>query len=232
MLKYDVCHLQEKLMPTCLSIQNQIGRIVLPYSFTYDLTRLSQSVIRQILESAYKARLHRLLGTNARKLVKAFKIDEATGLNIADAITLVEDLVDVQVANALQREEFEKAKRKALLLPHCARSSMGRQCMADFDANIPTYICRSCRSECLISKATKLAKAEGYDVYVVPGGACAQKILKDGKYDGVVGVACGMELRMGLDPLKKLGIPGQGVVLTKNGCANTNLDLQNLQSVL
>ncbi len=204
----------------------------MPYSFTYDLTRLSQGVIRQILESAYKARLHRLLGTNVKKLVKTLKIDEATGLNLADAITLVEDLVDVQVANALQREGFRKARRKALLLPHCARSCMGRQCMADFDASIPSYICRSCRSDCLINRATSIAKAAGYDVYVVPGGACAQKILKDGKYDGVVGVACGMELKMGLDPLKRLGIPGQGVILTKNGCANTNIDLQHLQAVL
>ncbi len=204
----------------------------MPYNFTYDLTRLSQGVVRQILESAYKAKLHRLLGRNAKKLVKAFRIDEITGLNLADAITLVEDLVDVQVANAIQREGFEKAKRKALLLPHCARSCMGRQCMADFDASVPTYICRECRSDCLVNKATKLAKAAGYDVYVVPGGACTQKILKDGKYDGVVGVACGMELKMGLGPLRKLGIPGQGVILTKNGCANTSLDLHNLQSVL
>jgi hypothetical protein len=204
----------------------------LPYSFIYDLTRLSQSVIKQILESAYKAKLHRLLGGNARKLVKAFKIDEATGLNIADAITLVEDLVEVQVANALQRGEFEKASRKALLLPHCARSSMDRHCMADFDSSIPSFVCRACRDNCLINKATQLGKARGYDVFVVPGGSCSEKILKDGKYEGVVGVACGMELKMGLEPLKKLGIPGQGVVLTKNGCVSTSLDLQLLESIL
>lgn len=50
----------------------------MPYSFIYDLTRLSQGVIRQILESAYRAKLHRLLGNNAKRLVKAFKVDEAT----------------------------------------------------------------------------------------------------------------------------------------------------------
>jgi hypothetical protein len=80
--------------------------------------------------------------------------------------------------------------------------------------------------------STALGKARGYDVYVVPGGACAERILKDGKYEGVVGVACGMELKMGLGPLRKLGIHGQGVILTKNGCVNTSLDLQNLESVL
>ena len=204
----------------------------MPYSFVYDLTRLPQSIIKQLLESAYKARLHRLLGGHAKRLVKMFKIDQATGLNVTDAIMLVEDLIEVQMANALQRKEFEKTQRRALLLPHCARAHMDKQCKADFDADIPTYICRACQDNCLINKATKLGKAKGYDVYVVPGGACTEKILRDGKHDGVVGVACSMELKMGLGPLKKLGIPGQGVFLTKNGCASTDLNMHNLESVL
>lgn len=204
----------------------------MPYSFIYDLTRVSQNVIKQVLESAYRAKLHRVLGGHIKKLVKTFKIDEATGLNLADAVTLVEDLIEVQVANAVQRKAFEKAHRKALLLPHCARSRMDRQCMADFNSSVPTYKCKACKDHCLINKATELGKAKGYDVYVVPGGSCAEKILREGKYEGVVGVACGMELKLGLDPLKKLGIPGQGVILTRNGCASTNLDLQNLENVL
>jgi hypothetical protein len=231
-LKYDACHKAIVTEHNNLSVKLKQEKKQLPYSFIYDLTRVSQSVIKQILESAYRAKLHRVLGGHARKLVKRFKIEEATGLNLADAITLVEDLVEVQVANALQRNAFEKAQRKALLLPHCARSSMDRQCMADFNSNIPTYKCKACKDHCLINKATKLGKTKGYDVYVVPGGSCAEKILKEGKYDGIVGVACGMELKLGLAPLKKLGIAGQGVVLTRNGCASTNLDLQSLENVL
>ena len=204
----------------------------MPYSFIYDLTRIPQRVSRQLFESAYEARLHRLLGSQAKRLVKAFKIDEATGLNLVDAITLVEDLIGVQAANKIQRDKFEKAERKALLLPHCARSRMDRQCMADFKPDIPTYECKRCRESCLINQATALGRARGYDVYVVPGGACAEKILKSGKYDGVVGVACGMELKMGLSLLKKLGIAGQGVFLTKNGCSNTYLNLQTLERIL
>ena len=184
------------------------------------------------MESAYNARLHRLLGHQAKRIVRTFKIDEVTGLNLADAVTLVEDLIEVQVANALQRKDFEKAQRRALLLPHCARLQMDRNCMAEFDARVPTYRCRACRENCLVNKATKLGEAKGYDVYVIPGGACVEKILKEGKYEGVVGVACGMELKMGLGPLGRLGIPGQGVILTKNGCAGTNLDLQGLDDVL
>lgn len=204
----------------------------MPYSFIYDLTRISQRALKQVVELAYEARLHRLLGGQAKRLVKAFKIDEATGLNLVDAIALVEDLIEVQAANKIQRDRFEKAQRKALLLPHCARARMDRQCMADFKADVPTYDCNRCRDSCLINKATALGEAKGYDVYVIPGGACAERILKDGKYDGVVGVACGMELKMALGLLTKLGIPGQGVFLTKNGCSNTSLNLQNLARML
>jgi hypothetical protein len=188
--------------------------------------------MKQLFESAYEARLHRLLGNHAKRLVKLLKIHEATGLNLVDAITLVEDIIEVQAANTLQRKKFETAKSKALLLPHCARARMDRECMADFDPEVPTYVCQGCRSECLINKATALGEAKGYDVYVIPGGACAEKILKDRHYEGVVGVACGMELKMGMALLKKLNIPGQGVLLTKNGCSNTTLSLQNLGKIL
>ncbi|MEJ2272667.1 MAG: DUF116 domain-containing protein [Candidatus Bathyarchaeota archaeon] len=47
-----------------------------------------------------------------------------------------------------------------------------------------------------------------------------------------MGIACGSELRMALGVLKKLDIPGQGVILTKNGCANTKLNLESLKQIL
>ena len=204
----------------------------MPYSFIYDLTRISQGVFEKLIDAAYSVGLHKLIGQNAKKLVKIFKIDEATGLNLAEAITLVEDLIEVQVANKLEREKFEKAHRKALLIPHCARASMDRSCMADFDPNVPTYKCQKCNAECTVNKATSLGEKKGYDVYVIPGGSCAEKILRGNKYEGVVGVACGQELKMSIGLLKKLNIAGQGVFLTKNGCANTNLNLENLQKIL
>jgi len=204
----------------------------LPYSFSYDLTRLSQNAVKQLLETACETGVTKLLSNNAKKLVKIFKLDQITGLNLAEAITLVEDFIEVQNANNLQRERFEKAENKALLIPHCARSHMDRQCMADFNPEIPSYTCNGCQEDCLVNKVVKLGKEKGYDVYVIPGGSCAEKILRDKKYNGVVGIACGSELKMALGLLKKLDIPGQGVILTKNGCANTKLNLKNLKQVL
>jgi hypothetical protein len=208
------------------------GGVQLPYSFSYDLTRLSQNAAKQLLETACETGVTKLLSNNAKRLVKIFKLDQITGLNLAEAITLVEDFIEVQNANNVQRGKFEKAENKALLIPHCARSHMDRQCMADFNPEIPSYTCNCCQEDCLVNKVVKLGKEKGYDVYVIPGGSCAEKILRDKKYNGVVGIACGSELKMALGLLKKLDIPGQGVILTKNGCANTKLNLESLKQVL
>lgn len=205
---------------------------MLPYSFIYDLNKVSQNTVNQILETAYSMGVTKLLSTNAKKIVKLLKLDQLTGLDLAQAITLVEDFIEVQNANNIQREKFQKAKSKALLIPHCARSHMDRKCMADFNPEVPCYICNSCDPNCIVNKVKKLGKENGYDVYVIPGGSCAEKILKDKNYKAVVGIACGSELKMALGLLKKLEIPGQGVVLTKNGCANTKLDLENLKMIL
>jgi hypothetical protein len=204
----------------------------LPYSFIYDLTRISHGVFEKLIDAAYSVGLHKLIGENAKRLVKIFKIDEATGLNVAEAITLVEDLIEVQIENKLERGKFEKANHKALLIPHCVRAFMDRRCMAHFEAEVPTYKCQKCNENCTVNKATSLGEKNGYDVYVIPGGSCAEKILRSKNYEGVVGVACGQELKMSIGLLKKLKIAGQGVFLTKNGCANTNLNLESLQKVL
>lgn len=204
----------------------------MPYGFIYDLNKVSQNTVNQLLEISYKTGVTKLLSKNAKKLVKIFKLDQLTGLNLTEAITLVEDFIEVQNANNLQRENFEKAETKALLIPHCARSYMDRQCMADFNPEIPSYTCNGCQDDCLVNKVVKLGKERGYDVFVIPGGSCAEKILRDKKYKAVVGIACGSELKMALGLLKKMNIPGQGVMLTKNGCANTKLNLETLKQVI
>ncbi|UCH31407.1 MAG: DUF116 domain-containing protein [Candidatus Bathyarchaeota archaeon] len=204
----------------------------MPYGFIYDLTKFSQSAFNILLQTACEIGVTKLFSINAKRLVKFFNLDQLTGLNLAEAVTLVEDLIEVQNANSLQRKRFEKAENRALLVPHCARSHMDRQCMADFNPEIPSYNCNSCQEDCLVNKVGKLGKEKGYDVYVIPGGSCAEKILRDKKYNGVVGIACGHELKMALDLLKKLDIPGQGVILTRNGCANTNFNMESLKRLL
>ena len=204
----------------------------MPYSFIYDLSKLAQNVLTKVAETASNANLPDIVGNNAKKMVNILKIDQITGLNLSEAITLTQDFIDVQLANKLQRPKFEETKRRAILIPHCSRAYMDRRCMADFHPEIPSYECKSCNNNCSARRATEIGKAMGYDVYIIPGGSCSEKILRQGNYQGVIGIACGEELKMAVGLLKKMDIAGQGVFLTKNGCANTKLNLDHLKTVL
>jgi hypothetical protein len=57
-------------------------------------------------------------------------------------------------------------------------------------------------------------------------------LLKNNFYEGIVGVACSQELKMAENVLKSLNMAGQAVPLAKNGCANTNFNIENLENVL
>ncbi|UCH70772.1 MAG: hypothetical protein JSV29_01955, partial [Candidatus Bathyarchaeota archaeon] len=77
--------------------------------------------------------MHRRIGERARSLAERFKIRELTGLDVSDALVLVEDLVDIYVRNLSERKSFSKTKDRALFLPHCSRKYMDKQCQARFD---------------------------------------------------------------------------------------------------
>jgi hypothetical protein len=56
--------------------------------------------------------------------------------------------------------------------------------------------------------------------------------LKQKKYEGVVGVACGPEVVMSGEKLSSIGMAWQSVPLLKNGCANTIFNMETLVKVL
>ena len=207
----------------------------MPYRFTFDLRRLPREFFEELMKTAYEVRLHKRFGDIARTLVKKFRIQEFTGLNLNEAISLLEDFLEIQALNVMNRERFNGAKkggRKVLLLPHCSRKYMDNRCKAIFDPSIPTYICQHCSPDCLINQAVTLAEERGYDVYVIPGGSCVPKILASKRYEAVVGVACGMELMLGYQVTKQFGIPAQDLPLLKNGYANTWFDVKALEKIL
>jgi hypothetical protein len=132
----------------------------------------------------------------------------------------------------IQRGKFLQTKRRALFLSHCSRKYLDGRCKAVFDANIPSYTCSHCSEDCLVNQSYKVATKRGYDVYVLPGGSCIPRILKNTEYEGIVGVACGEEIKV-LEPLlKSMDVAGQAIPLIKNGCANTIFNMETLAKVL
>jgi len=204
----------------------------MPYKFSFDLSTISKSFFKELARVAGEKKLHKRLGMKARHLADKFKLTEITGLNVPDALQLVEDLVDVYVRNVSERERFEKTKKRALFLPHCSRKYMDNRCKAGFNSEIPSYKCGHCSEDCLVNKATRLGERRGYDVYVLPGGSCILDIIKRNKYQGVIGVACSQEVKLAGDGLKQMGLAGQAIPLIRNGCANTSFSLQILENTL
>ena len=204
----------------------------MPYGFSFDLSEISKSFFRELARVAQERKLHKKIGVRARNLAEKFRLQEITGLDVPNALQLVEDLVDVHMQNISERERFVKTKKRALFLPHCARKHMDSRCQAQFNSELPSYKCAHCSSDCLINQATTLGESKGYDVYTLPGGSCIPEILKKNRYEGVVGVSCSQELKLGGEYLKQISLAAQAVPLLKNGCAKTTFNIENLEKIL
>jgi hypothetical protein len=204
----------------------------MPYKFTFDISKTPHHFFAEIAVASYQRGVHKVFLNTLRDIIKKFRIQEVTGLNVQDAIVLVQDLIDIQAANLMTRGKFLQTKKRALFLPHCSRKFMDGRCKAVFDTNIPSYVCAHCSPDCDINKADRIARDKGYDVYVLPGGSCVPKILKAHQYEGIVGVACGEEVKMSFDLLSSLKVTGQSVPLLKNGCSNTVFNMDALSKTL
>ncbi len=204
----------------------------MPYKFTFDLSRIPRFFFKEVARISYEKEMHKKVADAVQDIIRKFKIQEATGLNLADAVHLLEDLVAVEAKNLLEREKFLKTKTRALFLPHCSRKYMDNRCMAKFESNIPSYVCAYCSPDCLINRATSIAEKKGYDVFILPGGSCVSKILRLKQYEGVIGVACGEELKLAGEILDQMKVAGQAIPLLKNGCANTLFNFETLLQTL
>jgi uncharacterized protein len=204
----------------------------MPYKFTFDISKTPHHFFTEIAVASYQRGVHKVFLNTLKDIIRRFRIQEATGLNIQDSLVLIQDLIDIQAANLMTRGQFLSTKKRAVFLPHCSRKYMDGRCKAIFDTNIPSYLCAHCSPDCDVNKADSIAKQKGYDVYVLPGGSCVPKILKAHKYEGIVGVACGEEVKMSLELLSSMKVTGQSVPLLKNGCSNTTFSIDTLTKTL
>jgi uncharacterized protein len=204
----------------------------MPYKFTFDLSKVPRFFFTEIALISYQKGMHKSFLSTLNDLILKFKIQEATGLNLSDAVALLQDLIDLQAINSLERGRFLQTKKRALFLPHCSRKFMDSRCKATFSPVTPCYTCMHCSDDCMVNKADQFARKKGYDVYLLPGGSCIPKIIKNSRYEGVVGVACGEEMKLMGPLINGMKIAGQGIPLLKNGCACTVFNMETLIKVL
>jgi hypothetical protein len=204
----------------------------MPYKFTFDISKASQHFFVELAIVANQMGMQKVFSKTLQVLIRKFRIQEVSGLSVQDAVVLIQDLLEMQTLNLMQKQEFLKTKKRALFLPHCCRKYMDSQCQAVFEPSLPSYVCAHCSPDCCVNKAERIGREKGYDVYVLSGGSCMPNILKQKEYEGVVGIACGAEVMMSGKKLSSMGLAWQSVPLLKNGCANTFFNMETLIKTL
>ena len=118
---------------------------------------------------------------------------------------------------------FSKAPyaQRLLFMPQCLRV-LGK-CRAEERAY--EYLCARCGS-CAAGAIYAKAAALGYGaVKMLKGGSAVARLLDEYTPRAVLGVACAFEGVIGMLECERRGLPVQCVLLQRDGCAETLVDL-------
>jgi hypothetical protein len=159
---------------------------------------------------------------------------EWEALRISEELNLSRSYVKeiaVQLNNIRNEKDFAEipAEQCALFLPHCLRNA--ERCKATYNAQ--GLQCKHCTKDCKVNQLTLIGEQMGYKCFVVPGGAMVFNVAKQYKPKGVVAVACLNELREGTARTEsEYKVPFQIVQLTKDGCVNTEVCIDEVKDVM
>jgi len=117
---------------------------------------------------------------------------------------------------------------RIVLVPQCLRR-LG-ECRATETAR--GYECARCMA-CPAGDIVVEAERLGYrGVFMLKGGRAVAKVIAESAPKGVVGVACEYEGALGIMECERGGAAVQFVSLSRDGCSETDVDLDEVKSVL
>jgi geranylgeranyl diphosphate synthase, type II len=139
------------------------------------------------------------------------------------------DWVAVHIGNAIMRSAVARVplERRLLMLPKCLRDT--RHCTARIDG--VGLLCEHC-GRCPIGELEAEATSLGYAVLVAEGSAVVMAILERRQIEAVIGVSCLSVLERAFGYLEAAGIPGLGIPLLQDGCADTRIDIDWVYAAL
>jgi len=131
--------------------------------------------------------------------------------------------------NAMQKPFASMAfSERIVFVPHCMRNIA--KCKAREMGSY--YICAECGA-CKIGAINKKTKELGYKgLYILKGGKAVHKLSNELKPKAIVGIACYFEGVQGIEEGEKNKIPVQFVALTKDGCVDTDVNLDEVYKTL
>lgn len=174
------------------------------------------------------------------KLAVAKAVDTGAHLNAASAaqgigksMGLSDVLIQfahIELRNAVYEPEFKKIpfKDRALFLPHCSRNT--KVCKATTDEE--GLHCKHCGG-CDLDKAVEIAEKIGYTkIFIVPGGSMVKRVLEKYEPKAALGVCCFHEALLAFELTKQVDVIPQAVLLLKDGCKDTQINLPLLEEKL
>ncbi len=164
-------------------------------------------------------------------------IDTGTHIDVADATEFIAkklglrdrwiNYTHVEFRNKFNEIGYKRVpvKERFLFLPHCLKNS--KECKADYGED--GLICKRC-GKCQISELIGLAEETGFKkTFVAPGGSMVLKLIDKYKPEAVLGVCCYNEAQLAFDKLKGKTIYPQAVLLLKDGCADTRVNIEEVR---
>ena len=147
----------------------------------------------------------------AKWICRVFRIRDA----------LVDDIL-IDVRNAVMLEDFVHVKdKRVVFLPQCMRHP---SCKARCDP-VHGYECKRC-GLCDIAKVCEAGDRYNFKIFVIPGGSFVKKIFREYGPKACLGVACYNELAENMQAVSF--VPTQGVLLLKDGCFNTEANVEEI----
>ena len=125
------------------------------------------------------------------------------------------NMLGAEIMNRIFRDEYNKRKRKAIILPGCMNSN-SKKCKAKEDRL--GHVCTLCNPKCNVYKITK--QYPNHEVYIVSHESTAFKGAKkeDKEELGIMGITCVLNLISGGWKSSNLSIPPQCVLLEHVAC--------------
>ncbi|MFW9918120.1 MAG: DUF116 domain-containing protein [Candidatus Thorarchaeota archaeon] len=175
--------------------------------------------ITQLLEEEVAANKNLSQDDLAKIAVVEFKITDEDLLNYTY----------IEAGNILNRGAYSHIpmEGRILLIPHCLRDH--ENCSAPVDDE--GYHCQKC-GRCVINDITLKAESRGIKWYMVGGGSHAIRIVKNARPRAVLGIACFNDAKIATEKIGEYGIPTQAILLSKDGCVNTEVDFERVSNGL
>ncbi len=140
------------------------------------------------------------------------------------------DRVYVQLKNNAMKDKVSSVdfEDRMVMVPQCLRHP--EKCESELGEW--GHECNRC-GRCDIDEIISISEELGYGaVYIIPGSSMAKKLLKEKDHKAVVAVACHSELVEGFEAAHVYDVPVQGVPLEKEGCIDTEADLEEVEKKL